>query len=201
MSFISEPFCRVCGLPFEYEVGVEALCGDCLHRMPAFSRARAVFRYDPASRRLVFRLKYHDQTALAATLGPWLASAGQELLSACDVTLPVPLHYRRYLWRRYNQAALLARIIADAAGKPCLPDALIRTRATAQQTGLSRKEREMNVRDAFAINPRHAERLKNARVLLVDDVFTTGATLNACADTLLESGAGTVAVLTLARRV
>ena len=74
MSFIALPFCRVCGMPFEYEVGGEALCGDCLYAMPAFSRARAVFRYDDASRRLVLRLKYHDQTALAATLGPWLAT-------------------------------------------------------------------------------------------------------------------------------
>lgn len=200
MTFITPPLCPVCGIPFEYEVGGEALCGDCQRELPSFARARAVFCYDDASRRLIFRLKYHDQTALAATLGPWLALAGKELAGECDLIVPVPLHYRRYLRRRYNQAALLADIIARE-GKACLPDALLRVRATPQQTGLTRREREANVQDAFAVNPRFAGRIRRSRVLLVDDVYTTGATLKACARVLLEAGAGHVCVLTLARRV
>lgn len=201
VGFIAEPLCATCGLPLEFALdGGEGECAECAHKRPRFSRARAVMRYDDASSRLIMALKYHDDTRLAAVFAPWLASAGRELLQSADLLVPVPLHYWRFVKRRYNQAALLARTVAKHTGKPCLPDALRRTRPTASQTGLSKREREANMRGAFAVNPRHAEALKGRSILLIDDVYTTGATLNACTRALMGAGAAGVSALTLARR-
>ncbi len=201
ISFISAPFCERCGLPFEFGLGDGAHCAECLRVQPPFARARAVFRYDEASSALIKKLKYNDETLLAATFCPWLLQAGRELIAVCDTVVPVPLYYWRYVRRRYNQASLLAGVVAKTAELAFLPDALLRTRSTAPQTGLTRKERAENIEGAFSINPRLKERIKNRRILLVDDVFTTGVTLSACAEVLLEAGAGQVCALTLARRV
>lgn len=201
ITFLSGPCCGACGLPFDFDMGEGALCAECLHRRPVFSRARAALRYDDASRRLIMELKYQDETQLARIFGPWMASAGRDMAAACDIIVPVPLHYWRFVKRRYNQAALLAQALAKPAGLPVLPDALLRTRATPQQAGLSKRERERNMRGAFRVNPRYAERLRGKSVLLIDDVFTTGATLSACTRSLLAAQAASVSVLTLARRL
>ncbi|MDX2112917.1 MAG: ComF family protein [Alphaproteobacteria bacterium] len=166
---------------------------------PPFSRARACVRYDEHSKRLVLLLKYHDQAYLARIFGSWLAKAGGELIRASDMIIPVPLHYWRFVSRRYNQSALLAAALAKTCGLPHLPDGLTRTRKTLPQTGLSRSQRENNVRGAFAANPKHLATLKGKSVLLMDDVFTTGATIEACTKALLKAGSSTVNVLTLAR--
>ncbi len=199
VHFITEPFCACCGLPFEYSLGENALCGECLRERPPFSRARACVRYDEHSKRLVLSLKYHDQAYLARIFGSWLAKAGGELIRASDIIIPVPLHYWRFVSRRYNQSALLAQALAKTCGLPHLPDGLLRTRKTLSQTGLSRAQRENNVRGAFAANPKHLATLKGKSVLLMDDVFTTGATIEACTKALLKAGASSVNVLTLAR--
>lgn len=205
LTFIAEPCCPRCGTPFEFALGAaahseeHALCADCIRTPPVFSRARAVLRYDAASRALVLKLKFHDDTALAATYGPWLARAGGDLLIGVDAIVPVPLHYWRYVGRRYNQAALLAGALARAGGIPLL-NALARTRATAPQSGLRKKKRAENVAGAFAVPEAMRERIRGKTVLLVDDVYTTGATLNACAAALFDARARDVRVVTLARR-
>ena len=201
VSFITQPYCACCGLPFEFSIGDEALCGECLRARPDFSRARAALRYDEHSKALILKLKYHDQTHLAAIYGAWLAKAGQPLVAASDVIVPVPLHYWRFVSRRYNQSALLAQALSKACGLPCLPDGLQRTRKTASQAGLTRAQRFDNVRGAFAANRKYTARLAGKSVLLVDDVMTTGATLEQCTKALLKAGAATVNVLTLARTV
>lgn len=200
IRFISEPMCACCGLPFEYAVDKNTLCGECLNEHPPYSRARAAFVYDEHSRSLILKLKYQDDTYLAKTYGPWLSKAGAELLAASDVIIPVPLHYWRFVARRYNQSALLANMLAKFATKPVLLDGLRRTRATEQQTGLTKSQREDNVRGAFSIHPKHATNIKGKSVLLIDDVITTGATLRHCTKALLKAGASQVNVLTLARR-
>jgi len=172
-----------------------------MQEMPAFTEARAVFRYDEKSKAQVLALKYYDKTQLAPVFGAWLARAGKAYIEKAQVILPVPLHYRRLLMRRYNQAALLAQALAAHCTIPVMPNILQRKRATPPQLGLTRRQREDNVRGAFYVPKEKRETLKSKAVLLVDDVMTTGATLNACARTLHDAGARDVYVLTLARTV
>lgn len=202
IRFLSAPLCAACGYPFELGApNVESFCGACARRPPAFDRARAVFAYDEASRGLVIGFKHADRTHGAPAFARWLARAGAELLPGCDVITPVPLHRWRLWTRRYNQSGLLAQALAHLAGCPYVPDLLIRTRATPSQGRLGRQARMRNVRRAFAVLPRRAASLVGRRVLLVDDVYTTGATVEEAARTLRAAGAATVDVLTLARVV
>lgn len=201
VHFITDPCCISCGAPFEYDLGAGARCEDCLRNAPPFSRARAVMRYDDSCSALIKKLKYQDETRLSRAFTPWLLAAGRELLPDADAIIPVPLYYWRFVHRRYNQAALLAQGMARQSALSFWPDGLIRVRATAQQTGLSKSARTKNVKDAFCLNPRYLADVTNKTLVLVDDVYTTGATLSACAETLLSAGAARVFALTLARRV
>jgi ComF family protein len=160
-----------------------------------------VAAFDDVARALVHGLKYRDHLELAAWMGRWMARAGSELLPSAEVIVPVPLHARRLWWRRYNQSALLARAIATAADRPVAALALKRVRATAQQVGLSSGERDRNVRGAFRVAEAGRAAIAGRRVLLVDDVFTTGATVRAAARALLRGGASAVDVLVFARVV
>lgn len=204
LVFVAPPHCACCAHPFTEDLGSEALCGACLARRPLYRRARAALVYDQRSRRLVLPLKHGDRTDIARACGRWMARAGAELLADAEIVAPVPLHWRRLFTRRYNQAQLLARVILGAApvspGR-LIPDLLLRRRWTGSQGGLTPKERRANVRQAFALNPRWAAEVGGKTVLLVDDVLTTGATVEACTRTLLRAGARHVDVLTLARVV
>jgi len=199
VTFLSAPHCACCGTPFDLDLGPDALCGACSAKRPRFQRARSVFRYDDASRALVLRFKHADRTGGAKTFARWMARAGSELLVEADVILPVPLHPLRLLKRRYNQAALLGHELAKLSGKPCRVDLLIRTRNTKPQGHLGRSSRGRNLKGAFAV--RKSAEITGKRVLLIDDVLTSGATLSECAKALLAAGAGAVDVLTLARVV
>ncbi len=201
IHFIADPVCVTCGLPFEHPMGFEAMCGHCMQQTPAFAQARSVFRYDENSRNQVLALKYHDKTQLAPVFGSWLAHAGKSYADKVQYILPVPMHYWRLVSRRYNQASLLAHALGPRVKLPVLSDVLKRTRATVAQSGLSRRQREDNVDGAFCVVEKERHRLKGTSVLLVDDVMTTGATLNACARTLHDAGVCDVYVLTLARTV
>jgi len=207
-SFISAPHCACCGTPFAEDLGAEALCAACLARRPRYRRARAALVYDDESRRLVLPFKHGDRTDIARACGGWMARAGADLLSSADLVAPVPLHWRRLLMRRYNQAVLLARVVVRAAtatdpGRDLLlaPELLRRRRWTGSQAGLKAKERRRNVREAFDIHPKWQPQVAGKTVLLVDDVLTTGATVEACARALERGGAKAVDVLTLARVV
>lgn len=201
LRFITDPHCECCGCPFEFALGKDALCGECMRERPLYAQARAVFRYDEHSRALVTRLKYTDQTQLAAVYGTWLAKFGRELVLQSDVIIPVPLHYWRFVGRRYNQSALLSQALSKHCALPVIPDGLKRIRATKPQPGLTQKQRLDNVRGAFAVHPKHATFLKGKSILLVDDVMTTSATAGQCAKELLKGGAMQVNVLTLARKI
>jgi ComF family protein len=201
IDFLGAPLCACCGMPFEQNVGEGALCGGCIGRPPKFARARAVFRYDDSSRRLVLGFKHGDRLHGAPAYGKWMARAGAALLADASMIAPVPLHWTRLFRRRYNQSALLAAVLARESGVPLVPDLLIRRRRTPPQGRLSAVERRRNMRGAFALNKRFAKRVGGRRVLLVDDVFTTGATVGACARVLLAAGAAGVDVITLARVV
>lgn len=201
VAFLTPPRCACCGLPFEFDLGADALCGACAAGRPPFARARAAFRYDEGSKELILRFKHADRTDAAPAFARWMARAGPELLAEADIVAPVPLHRFRLFMRRYNQAALLATVIGRLAGKPAINDLLVRRRRTPSQGGLGAAARRRNVAGAFAVHPGRRDALTDKRVLLIDDVLTTGATVSACSSALLRSGAAAVDVLTLARVV
>ena len=200
MRFIERPFCERLGTPFEQDLGDGLLSPQAMADPPVFARARAVARFeDGPARTLVHRLKYSDRSELARPIGRWMARAGGDILAEADLIAPVPLHPMRLWRRRFNQAAMLAREVAHETGKPCEPAALLRVKATPSQVGLSRTQRAENVQGAFRVAERAQVRGRN--VVLIDDVLTSGATVNAAARVLLRAGAGRVDVLVFARVV
>lgn len=199
LSFIAPPLCDCCGLPFAYQVAERSHCAACIASPPAFDRARAVLVYDDASRRLVPGFKHADRLEPVPAFGRWLARAGAELTEAADLIAPVPLHRWRLFRRRYNQAGLLAQALGRVAGCPVAPDLLVRRRSTPSQGGLGRAGRRRNVAGAFALRAGREAQVRGRRILLIDDVHTTGATLGECARVLRRAGAASVDALTLAR--
>jgi ComF family protein len=201
IDFLAPPLCRSCGFPFELDPGEAPLCGACRRRPPVFDRARAVFAYNDGSRDLLLGFKHADRTEGAPAFAAWMARAGAELVGEADAIVPVPLHRWGLFRRRYNQAALLARPLGRVTGLPVRPDLLVRRRRTASQGAFSPAGRRRNVAGAFAVRRGAEEHISGKRLLLVDDVLTTGATVEACARGLRRAGAAGVDILTLARVV
>jgi ComF family protein len=200
MRFIERPYCERLGTPFEQDLGEGLLSPQAIADPPVFARARAVARFeDGPARMLVHRLKYSDRAEIARPIARWMARAGADILADADLLAPVPLHPLRLWRRRFNQAAMLARELARATGKPCDVGALLRVKATRSQVGLSRAQRAENLQGAFRVADRAA--VKGRNVVLVDDVLTSGATANAASRALVRAGAKRVDVLVFARVV
>ena len=201
LSFIAPPFCPRLGIPFVYDPGPGLLSMEAISDPPAYGRARAAVRYDDVARTLVHALKYQDRTDLAPAMGRWMARAGRELIGEADALIPVPLHWRRGWSRRYNQSGALARVIEQQTGAKVDSEALRRVRPTQQQIGLSRAQRASNVQGAFKVAPDRQSEIQGRRVVLIDDVLTSGATVDACARALLRAKAASVDVVVFARVV
>jgi ComF family protein len=199
IAFVEAPVCDGCGLPFGHELGEGARCAACAARPRAFARARAACLYDEHSRDLILQFKHADRLDLARLFSLWLSRAAIELIEEADAVVPVPMHPLRLIRRRYNQAAEIARPLAKRAGLPYWPGALKRRRAGESQAGKSGSGRRRNVQGAYACPEGWEKRLQGKRILLVDDVMTTGATLEACAKALTRAGARSVNVAVIAR--
>jgi ComF family protein len=201
VGFLSDPVCDACGRPMEIDLGPYTHCAACIARPPRWDRARAAIIYDAASRRIVLDLKRSGRRDGLSTMTGWMHRAGAPLIAQADLVVPVPLHYTRLVRRGFNQSAWLAQGIARRAGVACHVHLVKRRRRTPTQGGLSARARRRNVAGAFAISKRAAALVRDRRVLLVDDVLTTGATVSACARALKQAGARQVDVLVLARVV
>jgi ComF family protein len=202
VEFLDGPCCATCGFPFELDPGAGTQCAACLADPPAYDRARAVMRYDEESRGPILAFKHADRLDLVPGFARWLDRAGRTLLDDTDVIVPVPLHASRLWRRRYNQSAELARALGRLSRKPVEPLALSRVRATPSQGEMpSAGARRRNMQGAFRVPAARRARVEGRRVLLIDDVLTTGATVEACARALKRAGAEKVHVLALARVV
>ena len=198
LTFITHPCCALCGLPFDYDAGAGTVCAACAGDAPPFDHARAALAYDDGCRSLLVGLK-HDKVHSVGTLASWMVRCGDQFAKDADLVCAVPLHRWRLVKRGYNQAALLAHAVSRASGTRPALGLLRRHRRTVSQGGLSRSGRQRNVRGAFSISPAYAARVKGARVLLVDDVWTTGATIGECCRVLRRAGAASITVLCAAR--
>ncbi len=199
LRFIERPYCEVLGTPFSHDLGSGILSAEAIANPPPFDRLRSAAFHDEPIRQLVHGLKYRDRTDLAPMMAKWMLRAGDGMVERCDGILPVPLHPSRMFSRKFNQAAELARHIAQQSGKGLLPATLVRIKRTRQQVGLGAAARQENVRGAFALGPGRDNEVFGKRLVLVDDVYTTGATVAAAAKVLRKAGAADITVLTFAR--
>ncbi len=201
LTFIGGAVCRRCAMPTQIDLGAETMCAGCIANEPVWNQARAALAYDDGSRAMVLALKHSGRRERLAQMGVWIAAAAADILETADILVPVPLHYLRLAKRGYNQSGWLASATARVSGVPMSVDALVRAKRTPSQAGLSPSERAKNVAGAFRVRAGRAEKVSGRRIVLVDDVLTTGATLTACTHALRSAGAANVDVLTLARVV
>ncbi|MBP1852066.1 ComF family protein [Rhizobium halophytocola] len=201
IRFIERPYCEVLGSPFAYDPGPGAVSPEAIADPPVFDRLRSVTIHNDVARALVHRLKYQDRPDLAPIMAGWMVRAASAELEACDAVVAVPLHRLRLIGRRFNQSAELARHVAHLSGRPFRAGAILRIRRTSQQVGLSANARAVNVRGAFAVPATEHGAIFGAKLVLIDDVYTTGATVSAATRALKRAGAAEVTVLTFARAV
>jgi ComF family protein len=198
--FISTPCCDACAAPLPGAAeGDPLFCDDCMAAPRPWTEGRAVVVYSGTGRRISLALKHGDRLDIAGPVGRWMAAAARDILTDSDVIAPVPLHWTRLFRRRYNQSALLAEVIAAGGGCTVAQDLLIRRRRTVMQKGMTREERMDNQRQAITANPKRLSAIAGKRILLVDDVMTTGATLSACAEACHAAGAVAVNIVVFAR--
>ena len=198
LRFLNRPWCAACALPFDFEQAEGAVCGQCLAQPPLHDGIRAAVAYDQTSRRIALRLKYGGKIGLAKLVARQLVRHLPEDRSDI-IVVPVPLHWSRLWSRSFNQSALIAQELARLGGMEYSPDLLLRTKRTPSLRGLSSKDRRKTVGKAFRINPSRSKRIEAARILLVDDVLTTGATSDGCVKVLKKSGASWVQLFCWAR--
>lgn len=208
INFIASPQCVRCGYPFDFidecssfSTSSMSVCGVCTKHPPIYNQARSALVYDEYSRDIILGFKHGDQTQNIPAFMPWLMQAGADFIEQADFLVPVPLHPFRLIRRRFNQSALMAQSLSHYSKIPCLLNGLERVRATPTQGYLGVKARQRNVKNAFIVPQTIIPQIKGKRVVLIDDVYTTGATVHECAKALLKNGVGTVDILTLARVV
>lgn len=201
ITFISKPYCRRCGLPFADSVPADKnmLCPECLKaKKSLIGMSRSAVKYDEHSKNTILALKFMDKTENAAIFAKWLKIAGKDIFeSGADLLVPVPLHYRRLVARRYNQSALLAAELSKLTGLEISCSSLVKHKPTKPQASVSGEERIKNVKGVFSV--KNPDAVRGRHVVLIDDVYTTGSTVRECAAALHEAGAAEIDALTIAR--
>jgi ComF family protein len=195
-KFIAKPFCACCGYPFSFEMEDQALCGKCIKLPPYFDSARYLFKFDQDSKKLIHALKYNDQTHLAKIFAKLQYNIYREDIAKYDLIIPVPMHWLKRMLRMYNQASLLGNELSKITNIPINNDILLKTRWTKAQSTLKKNARQKNLQGSFKIMK--PELLKGRKVILVDDVLTTGATVKECSKILKKNGVSEIMVLTIA---
>jgi len=198
LRYIQNNYCQICGYPFELNIGHEISCGQCLKKAPTYEKARAIFYYDTLIKNLILKLKHGDMHYVVPFLSQQMHIYIQKYALEADYIIPVPAHFRRLWFRMYNQTSLLAHEIKKNNHFPVLMQGLKRVKHTTQKNA-SREKRSEHLKSAFICPPNIQKIIANKRILLIDDVMTSGATVNACAETLMRAGANKVQILTLAR--
>ena len=199
VTFLDAPWCKICGFPFEYDAMDSALCGRCSIREPKYDHARAAMAYDDGSRALILSFKHGGRTEGLKSFAAQMRRAGRDILDEADILIPVPLHPTRLIKRRYNQATLLAHALAKICDANFDPDILKRIKRTESQGKFKARQRFQNVKGAFAVREKALPRIQGKHIVIIDDVFTTGATLESCATILKRAGARRVDGICLAR--
>lgn len=201
LGFLAGPLCRQCALPVEIDLADDTVCPACIASPPAWNRAAAPLAYDDTTRPLILALKHGGSRDRLKLAGRWMREAGGDMLDSADLLVPVPLHRTRLAARGFNQSLWLAAAVSRASGVPLATHWLKRKRRTPSQAGLNTTARARNVQGAFSVPDRRKSRLEGKRLVLIDDVYTTGATLTACTRELKRAGAANVDILVLARVV
>ncbi len=199
IRFLDNPQCQLCGWPFEFETKDHFLCADCSRQPPLFTKGRSALQYDDITRHMIIKFKHGDGVYLSKTFATLMKKASGDVFEEADILMPIPLHRWRLFRRGYNQSALLVKNLAKLSKIPAAYHVLCRHKSTKSQEGLSRKERLMNMRNVFCVPEKKKRLVQNKVIVLIDDVWTTGATLTEACRTLLSCGAREVRVLTLAR--
>ena len=201
IKFISQPSCFICSTPFLYEEEKEAICAPCIVNKPNYDRAIAILEYDDASKKIIHKFKYNDQLHILNYIVNLMTNIGKEIFNNIDMIAPVPIHKYKLLKRGYNQSALIAMNIASRKNLPYLPQLLIKSKNTIAQTGLKKSQRISNISNSFKLNHKFYANLAGKNILLIDDVITTGSTINECSRVLKKEGANKIFVLTLAKKI
>lgn len=198
IQFIQDPQCKICGHPFQYHIEEEFFCSSCIEKQPSYNKARSVFVYNDSSSYLIKSFKYHDDLTNCNLYAKWLANISKDI-SPDSILIPVPLHPLRLFIRKYNQAALIANSLGSIKKIPVLQDALIRTKYLPSQYKFNTRQRLLNVKGVFNLNKKYIDVLKGKFVVLIDDVITTGATIEECSKVLKKADVSKIFVLTLAK--
>ena len=197
INWISDPRCSICGTPFDILVG--NMCVTCVQRKPHFDEAISVCEYDDFSKDIIIKFKHHDSTHLTKYIAALMYAASKNIVDDAHVIIPVPIHISKRIKRKYNQSELIAMEIARASGAAYEPRALKKHKKTLSQEDLPAKQRKTNVKGSFALDGKYEDAIKDKKIILVDDVFTTGSTVNECSKILKRGRAKKVTVITFAK--
>ena len=199
ISFVQKPCCIKCSRPLSYQGGSYHLCGECINNDPSFDKLYFAMIFNDFTKSLIHNFKFYDQLYLSKFFARIISNYWQDEFNEIDYIIPVPMHRTRMIIRKFNQAALLSQNIALIIKKKNILNGLIKYKKTVQQVGLNKQQRKKNIKDSINLNSKYMNVIKNKNILLVDDVFTTGATVNECAKVLKLAGVASVTVVTIAR--